>query len=402
MRVAVIGAGASGLMCGGLISSYGHDVTIFDRNEKAGKKIYITGKGRCNFTNVCDNESFMTSIIRGKKFMFSSLNKFSPYDTLDFFESLGMEYVIERGNRAFPKSNKASDVTKALLSLCQSVKFCYNEKVVFVGENGDKYIVKTEKSKQEFDAVIVATGGKSYEATGSDGDGYKIARSFGHDIVDLRPALVPIELNDKFIKDMQGLSLKNVGLHVETENKKYCEFGEMLFTDKGISGPIALTMSSRINREEVKRIYIDLKPALSEEQLDKRILRDLEELRNKSMVNFMKEYLPSSLIIPFLNKIEMPFEKRCGSLTLKERKTLISNLKCFTLSFKSLYNLSVGIVTSGGIDLSQVNPRNMESKLRKKLFFIGEVLDIDALTGGFNLQIAFSTAFACADYFKEI
>jgi len=402
VKVAVIGAGASGLMCAGFVSSQGHKVLVFDGNEKAGKKIYITGKGRCNFTNVCDNETFMSNIIRGKKFMFSALNNFTPYDTLEFFEKAGMKYVIERGNRAFPESNKASDVTKALLKACDNVDFHYNEKVLCVNEKENIFLIKTEKGKYDFDAVIVATGGKSYEATGSSGDGYSIAKSFGHNIVEVRPALVPMELGDKFISSIQGLSLKNVALHIETENKKYSEFGEMLFTDKGITGPIVLTLSSLINRETVKSIYIDLKPVLAEEQLEARLLREFKEQSNKNLSNVIKNLLPVSLIDEFLRKIDLPSDKKCNSITTNERKLIINNLKRFTLKFKSLYNLNAGVVTSGGVDLSQVNPKNMESKLKKNLFFIGEVLDIDALTGGFNLQIAFSTAYACAKYFKEL
>lgn len=401
MRVAIIGAGASGLMCGGFIASYGHNVTIFDGNEKAGKKIYITGKGRCNFTNVCDNETFLNNVIRGKKFMFSSLNSFSPYDTLEFFENLGMEYVVERGNRVFPKSNKASDVTKALLKHCEGVEFKYNEKVVFVSKEVDKFVIKTEKGKYEFDAVVVATGGKSYEATGSTGDGYAIAKSFGHKVVSLCPALVPIEINDDFVGSLQGLSLKNVKLHIETQKQKFSEFGEMMFTDRGITGPIVLSLSSLINREEVKSIFIDLKPALTEEQLENRLLREFKENSNKNIANIIRGLLPASLVEVFLKKAKISYDKKCNSITTNERKNIISNLKCFTLSFKSLYNLNVGVVTSGGVENSEINPKTMESKLQKGLFFIGEVLDVDAWTGGFNLQIAFSTAYSCAKSFKE-
>ena len=402
MRVAIIGGGASGLMCAGFVSSFGHDVTIFDGNEKAGKKIYITGKGRCNFTNVCDNETFMNNIVRGKKFMFSSLNSFSPFDTLAFFEDLGMAYVIERGNRAFPKSNKASDVTKALLKHCEGVNFKYNEKVLFVSGDEKEFMIKTPKAKYSFDAVVVATGGKSYEPTGSTGDGYAIAKSFGHKIVPLCPALVPMELNDNFVRSLQGLSLKNVKLCIETEKQKYNDFGEMMFTDKGVTGPIVLSLSSLINREVVKKMYIDLKPALSEEQLENRLLREFKENSNKDISNIMKGLLPSSMVEPFLNVAKISYDKKCNSITIIERKSIVSNLKCFTLSFKSLYNLNVGVVTSGGVDLGEINPKTMESKLKKGLFFIGEVLDIDAFTGGFNLQIAFSTAVSCANSFKEV
>lgn len=396
MKLAIIGAGASGLMCGGFLTKNGHEVVIFDGNEKAGKKIYITGKGRCNFTNVCDNQTFLNNVVRGQKFMFSAINRFSPYDTLDFFESNGMKYVIERGNRAFPESNKASDVTKALVKHCSDVEFRYNEKVLSIKKAGDIFYIKTNISSYAFDGVIIAAGGKSYEATGSEGDGYVFAKSFGHTIIEIKPALVPIEVNDNFVREMQGLSLKNVTLHIKTENKEYKEFGEMMFTEKGITGPIVLTLSSFINREKVIDMHIDLKPALSEEQLEQRLLRDFDKEKNKNLSNFMLTLLPSSLVKPFLQKNMLNGDKKINSITAMERKKIISGLKCFELSFKSLYNLNVGIVTSGGVDLREINPKSMESKFIKNLYFIGEVLDIDALTGGFNLQIAFSTAYACA------
>lgn len=401
MKVCVIGAGASGLFCAGQIQKFGHDVTVFDGNEKAGKKIYITGKGRCNFTNVCDNENFLQNIVRGKKFLYSAINNFSSYDTLSFFSDLGMEFVIERGNRAFPKSNKASDVTKTLLKNCDSVKFKFGEKVISV-EKDNVFKVTTTKEKYIFDSVIVATGGKSYEATGSDGFGYEIAKKFGHSVIALKPALVPIEVKDDFVKDLQGLSLKNVSLNIETENKKLKEFGEMMFTDKGITGPIVLTLSSLINREFVKNMFIDFKPALSEEQLENRFLREFDENKNKDISNVMKNFLPQAIILPFLKKAGVESDKKCNNVSVLERKKLINTLKCFTLTFKSLYNLNVGVVTSGGVCLDEINPKTMESKLIKNLYFVGEVLDIDALTGGFNLQVAWTTANACSENFKEI
>ena len=401
MRVCIIGAGASGLMCAGFVSKFGHDTFVFDGNEKAGKKIYITGKGRCNFTNVCDREEFLSHIVRGEKFLFSAINAFSSYDTLDFFENLGMKYVVERGNRAFPASNKASDVTKALLRHCENVNFFFNEKIISVKKQDDVFAVKSEKDEYQFDAVIVACGGKSYEATGSTGDGYAIAKSFGHEIVELKPALVPIELKDKFIKSLQGISLKNVRLTIETEKKTYSEFGEMLFTDKGVTGPIVLTLSSLINRENVKKMYIDFKPALTFEQLEKRLLRDFDNSKNKNISYIIHGLLPNGMVEPFLDRIGLNSDKKVNLITVNERKNIINMLKCFDLSFKSLYNLNVGVVTSGGVNLKEINPKTFESKIVKDLFFIGEVLDIDALTGGFNLQIAFSTAYACAQSFKE-
>lgn len=401
MKVCVIGAGASGLFCAGQIQKYGHDVTVFDGNEKAGKKIYITGKGRCNFTNVCDNEEFLQNIVRGKKFLYSAINNFSSYDTLSFFSDLGMDFVIERGNRAFPQSNKASDVTKALLKNCVGVEFKFGEKVVSI-EKDNVFKVTTTKEEYFFDSVVVATGGKSYEATGSDGFGYEIAKKFGHSVIALKPALVPIEVKEDFVKDLQGLSLKNVSLNIETENKKLKEFGEMMFTDKGVTGPIVLTLSSLINREFVKNMFIDFKPALSVEQLENRFLREFDENKNKDISNVMKNFLPQAIILPFLKKAGVESDKKCNNVSVLERKKLINTLKCFTLTFKSLYNLNVGVVTSGGVCLDEINPKTMESKLIKNLYFVGEVLDIDALTGGFNLQVAWATANACSQNFKEI
>ena len=275
MKVAIIGAGASGLMLGGLLTQKGYDVTIFDGNEKAGKKLYITGKGRCNITNLCDTDEFLKNVVRGEKFFRSAIYSFSPQDTVDFFENLGLITKVERGNRVFPESDKSSDVIKALLKHCKDVKFMYNSKVekIVKTEKGFKIFLKNENPKEEknegdyvADKVIIATGGESYKATGSDGSGYTLAKSFGHTIEKLVPALCPIKLKED-LKDLEGLSLKNVSLIAEIDGKKKELFGEMLFTDCGISGPIALSMSSFINRAGNVKLSLDLKPALTKEQL---------------------------------------------------------------------------------------------------------------------------------------
>lgn len=398
MRVAVVGAGASGLMCAGFIKKLGHDVFVFDGNEKAGKKLYITGKGRCNFTNLCDQEDFSQNIVRGEKFLKSALSNFNSFDTLSFFENLGLEAKTERGNRVFPQSDKSSDVIKALLDHCEGVEFHFNEKVEAINKK-DRFVVVTSKNKYEFDRVIVATGGVSYSATGSTGDGYKFAKVFGHNIVDIKPALVPIILQDDFVKSLQGLSLKNVKLKVEFEGKKIEEFGEMMFTDNGITGPIVLKISSLINRHKVDKIAIDFKPALDEKKLELRLLREFENAKNKNISNVMKTLLPSSLIDVFLKRCSISLDKKINSITVAERRVIIENLKNFELKFKSLADINLGIITSGGVDLNEINPKTMESKLIPGLYFIGEVLDIDAFTGGFNLQIAFSTAVKCSQNF---
>ncbi len=396
MKIAIVGGGASALMCGGFLTKKGYQVDIFDGNEKAGKKLFITGKGRCNFTNACQNDEFLQKVVNGDKFLFSSLNAFNPYDTMAFFEDNGLEYKIERGGRVFPKSDKSSDVIKVLLNHCKDCTFHLNEKIVSVSKK-QEFLVVSNRSKYFFDKVIVATGGKSYEATGSQGDGYKFAKIFGHNIILPKPALCPIVLCDEFVPKIQGLSLKNVALKVCADGKNFHEFGEMLFTDKGITGPIVLSLSSKINTCKKVELAIDFKPALLEEKLEERILRDFEEAKNKNIANLLKGLLPMNLIDIFLSKCGISKDKKINLISFSERKTLVSKMKNFELSFKELYPINCSIITSGGVDLKQINPKTMESKIVEGLYFIGEVLDIDALTGGYNLQIAFSTAFACAE-----
>lgn len=396
MRICIVGAGASGLMCAGFLLKKGFEVSIFDGNEKIGKKLYITGKGRCNFTNASLGEEFENNIVNGKKFMMSSLSKWNSFDTINLFEDLGLRSKIERGNRAFPESDKSSDVIKILAKHCESVDLHLNEKILSIGKK-EKFIVKTTNEKYEFDKVVIATGGKTYHLTGSEGDGYKFAKMFGHNITDIKPGLVPIELSDKFVKEIQGISLKNVTLKVLFDGKKHEEFGEMMFTDIGITGPIVLSVSSIINRAKDIKLAIDFKPALSDEKLNERLLREFDNSKNKDIMNVMKTLLPSNLCNIFLAKCSILSSKKVNSITVEERKKIVSTLKNFELSYKNLYPLDTGIITSGGVDLKEINPKTMESKLVEGLYFIGEVLDIDALTGGFNLQLAFSTAHACAE-----
>lgn len=391
MKVAIIGAGASGLMAAGAISAKCHAVTVFDGNDKCGKKIYITGKGRCNLTNLCDRQTFLENVVRGAKFVQSALSRFSPQDAIDYFESLGLKTKRERGNRIFPVSDKASDVTAALLRSCQNVTFKLNHKVQKIQ---DGFVVDGES----FDRVIIATGGMSYSATGSDGSGYRFAKSFGHSITEPKAALVPIETGKKFAS-LEGLSLKNVTLSATANGRVFQEFGEMLFTGNGISGPIVLSLSSFINRDLPKELYLDFKPALSLEKLDARLLREFDNNKNKFLKSVMSALLPHRMIEVFLREVQIEGERRVQSITQKERLQIAKTLKRFTLPVKKLYPIENAVITSGGVCLDEVNPKNMQSKLKEGLYFVGEVLDIDALTGGFNLQIAFATAMAAASDF---
>lgn len=397
MKIAIIGAGASGLFAGGILSQR-HEVTIFDKNEKCGKKLYITGKGRCNLTNNCSQEQFLSNTVNGSKFMFSSIHQLSPQNIIDFFEQLGLKTKTERGGRVFPISDKSSDVIKILQKFCGKCQIKLNEEVLdfcfVVSENLFKIL--TSKAVYYFDRVIVATGGQTYSSTGSSGDGYKFAKAFGHKIMPIKPALVPIELGDKFIKQLQGVTLKNVSLNAIADGKKLSFFGEMLFTDRGISGPIALTMSSFINRAENIELAIDFKPALTKEMLEKRVLKDIQNTSNKTMANFVSLYLPRSVSEVLLQRLKIDSHQKVNEFTSNERKDFIALIKNFTLNFKRLYPLESGIVTSGGVELDQINPKTMESKLQKGLYFIGEVLAVDCLTGGYNLTSAFATAYSCA------
>lgn len=398
MKIAIIGGGASGLMAGGFLADKGHAVTIFDGNEKCGKKIYITGKGRCNLTNNCSEEEYLANVVNGGKFMFSAIRGFNCQDTISFFESKGIKLKTERGNRVFPESDKASDVIKALTGHCKNCQLKLNEKVVDLYKNGDVFIVKSDKLNYEFDKVVIATGGKSYPATGSQGDGYKFAKKFGHNIIKPRPALVPIKIKDKFCAGLEGLSLKNVTLKAKIDGKEKSLFGEMLFTNDAISGPIALSMSSFISNSNSTTLSLDFKPALSEQQLDARLLRDFSENLNKNLSYVIKGILPMRLVDVFLNKAGIDGKIKVNSVKVEMRKRMISLFKSFPLEFDKLYQVETGIITAGGVDLKEVSPKTMESRLCSGLYFIGEVLDVDCLTGGFNLQTAFSTAYACAKY----
>ncbi len=407
MKVAVIGGGASGLMAAYAAAKNGNKVTVFEKNEKCGKKIYITGKGRCNVTNACPPYEFLKNVVTNSKFLTGAIYSFSPDDMFLLLEEGGLKLKIERGNRVFPVSDKASDVTKCLEKLClsQGVEFNFNAKVVKIeslNSTVSDIIVNIDNNLQRFacDSVIVCTGGISYPDTGSTGDGYAFAKEAGHKITELKPALCGLSLKGKFFAALQGLSLKNVSLTVYYNGKVLCsQFGEFMFTHFGISGPVVLTVSSLINRLDLNavKLSLDLKPALTAEQLDARVLREFSQAQNKEVKTIMRNLLPTALIDEVLKRSAIDGDKKVNSVSRAERYALISVLKNFEMYPASLRSFKEAIVTSGGVDVKQINPKTMESKLIKGLYFCGEVLDVDAFTGGFNLQIAFSTGFAAGN-----
>ncbi|MDE7454543.1 MAG: NAD(P)/FAD-dependent oxidoreductase, partial [Clostridia bacterium] len=372
-------------------------VTLFEKNEKLGKKLYISGKGRCNLTNNCSPREFMSNIVSNSKFLFGAISRFSPYDTLDFCEQNGLQVKTERGNRVFPCSDKSSDVIKTF-EKCLSrlgVKIILNCPIndLTFTENG--VLLTTITDIIQFDKVILACGGISYSATGSTGDGYKFAKNAGHNVVGLRPALCRILCDG--VEKLEGLSLKNVSVGIVDKDGKNVdsEFGEMLFTRDGVSGPAVLTLSSRINRLNLSgaNVVVDLKPALDTDKLDARILRDFSANMNKDFVNSLEELLPQRLIAEVATQSGIPFYKKVNQITATERSKLVNVVKGLKFPYKSLDNVEYGIVTAGGVDVKQINPSTMESKLQKGLYFAGEVMDVDAYTGGFNIQIALSTGY---------
>ena len=392
MKVAIIGGGPAGMMCA-IKAAENHQVTIFEKNEKLGKKLFITGKGRCNLTNYCDEREFLRNIVNNSSFMYSSIYSFSPFTTYYYFEELGLPLKVERGNRVFPASDKSSDVIKAYEKKLKAlgVKINLNYEVTSIDKVDGEFMIN---GREKFDKVVIASGGISYKLTGSTGDGYKFAKDFGHKVIDQVPGLIGINLKNNF--SLAGLTLKNVELKVLKDKKILSrEFGEMLFTHRGISGPIVLTTSSKINRLKDFEMYLDLKPALDPEKLDARILRDFHENQNKNLENVMKSLLPRDLIIYVLESAGISGDKKVNQITKEDREGLVRTIKNFGLKFDSLDDIDRAIVTSGGVDVKDIDPKTMESKKVKGLYFIGEVLDLDGLTGGFNIQIANSTGYSC-------
>lgn len=387
MKIAIIGGGPAGMMAGIIASRHGQ-VSLFEKNEKLGKKLYITGKGRCNLTNNKDISEFFPAVVRNPEFLYSAFYQFTNQDLQNL---IPLDFKVERGDRVFPQSDKSSDVIRALEKILREagVQVYKNTSVLDLEKEG-QFILKTQEGTQAFDRVILATGGRSYPVTGSTGDGYRFAQKFGHSLVPLRGGLVGILLEDSFVKDLEGLSLKNVSLKAQGD-RKLSLFGEALFTGQGLSGPIALTMSSYINRWKKVDLALDLKPGLTPEKLDQAILRDFQEGPNKEIQTILAGRLPHRLVDVFLSVLDLAPHKKVNEITKVQRKSLVETMKNFPLHYGGLDKLDHAIITSGGVDVKEVDPSTMESKKIPGLYFCGEVLDLDALTGGYNLQIAFST-----------
>lgn len=398
----VVGGGAAGLFCAVSLVRRGTECTLIEKNRALGKKLMITGKGRCNVTNNCESGEVMRNIPRNGRFMFGALSRFAPSDTMSFFEELGVPLKTERGNRVFPVSDRAADIVAALeRAAAASGVSVRHEKALELIFDGDRAAgVLTDRGERLADAVVIATGGRSYPATGSTGDGYIFAESAGHTVTRLLPSLVPLETEETEPREMMGLSLKNVSLklvNLVSGKTEYEELGEMLFTHFGISGPLVLSASAHINGRDKYAVDIDLKPALSYEQLDARILRDFSQTLNRDFVNSLGRLLPSAIIPIIAGRSGIPFETKVNSVTREQRQQLVETIKGYRLNIKGFRPIDEAIITRGGVSVSEISPKTMESKLKKGLYFAGEVIDVDGYTGGFNLQIAFSTAFAAAE-----
>lgn len=395
--VAVIGAGPAGMMAAGCAAERGNKVILFEKNDRVGRKLFITGKGRCNLTNNTDPEGLIANTAGNPYFMYSAYYGFTPADTMDFFEGLGVRLKTERGGRVFPVSDKSGDIVRAMecfvkksgaeLRLNTAVEDIYAEDGVIRG-------IKADGRDIACDAVIIASGGLSYPATGSDGSGLGLARKLGHDVTKLYPSLVPLDTEEKWVSELMGLSLKNIRLTVTVDGTKvYSDFGEMLFTHKGISGPLVLTASRYVTDKTDKSIkaYIDLKPALDDKELDNRLLRDFAKYANKDFKNSLDDLLPLKLIPVAVRLSGIEPEKKVNTVTKEERRALRDLIKKFPLTVTGTSGYNEAVVTAGGVNVDEIDPSTMGSKLVKGLFFAGEIIDVDAFTGGFNLQIAFST-----------
>ena len=396
IKVAVIGGGPAGMIASAYARDGGADVTIFEKNEKLGKKLYLTGKGRCNITNSADTEDFFKAIHRNPKFLYSALYTFTNHDIIDIMEKNGVPVKEERGGRIFPVSDKSSDCIRALTRYINSkgVKVVTECAVKSVKKENDVFLLTFDGGKTEtFDRVVICTGGASYRSTGSTGDGYAFAKAFGHTIKEPRPSLIPLVTEEKWCGDLMGLSLKNVTLTAYRGNKKiYSDMGEMMFTHFGVTGPLVLTLSGIIaDSPEGVKLFIDMKPALSKEQLDKRLQSDFVKHSRKHYKNSLSDLLPSRMIDVVVNLSGINPEKIIDDVTREERMAICDLLKAIPLSVKETRPLDEAIITRGGVDVKEIDPSTMQSKRVSGLFFAGEVIDVDAQTGGYNLQIAYST-----------
>ncbi|MCT4507492.1 MAG: NAD(P)/FAD-dependent oxidoreductase [Tepidibacter sp.] len=399
-KVVVIGGGAAGMIAASIAGKRGLDVILIEKNSIMGKKLLITGKGRCNITNDCDVEELIENVPVNGKFLYSAFYTFTNMDVIDLFNKLGVKTKVERGNRVFPASDKSSDVVEALKKYMKqnNVKILKGEVDKVESKDGlAKGVIMKNGKIIECDRVIVATGGASYPQTGSTGDGYKFARQNGHNINKIKPSLVPLETKEKWVKNLQGLTLRNISMKVLNKNNKkvYDDFGELNFNSYGISGPVILSASCYIKDMDKNdyKVIIDLKPALSNEKLDNRIQRDFNKYSTKTFEESLKDLLPQKMIPTIIELTEIDSEKIVNQISKEERKKLIDTLKNMTLNIKKYRPVKDAIVTSGGVKINEINPSTMESKLIKGLYFAGEVIDVDAYTGGFNLQIAFSTGY---------
>lgn len=398
MKVAVIGAGAAGLMAAGRLVERGVDVTMFEKSKYTARKLGITGKGRCNLTNNCDLQMVLANVPRNPRFLYSALSHFGVSEVMEFFEELGVPLKTERANRVFPVSDKARDIVFALDRYAKGARLIKAAVSDIEYENGS-FTVITDR-RQSFDRVIVCTGGKSYPLTGSTGDGYRFAEKLGHTIVEPRASLVPLEIKEGFCKQMQGISLKNVSIEAFCGEKKvYADFGEMMFTHFGVTGPMILSLSAHLPAIEPGkyRISLDLKPALDAQTLDARLQREFAASPNKALSNVMGALLPSGMVAVFLNLAGIPAETRANSVTKVQRAALVKLLKDVPMTVTRTRPIEEAIITSGGISVKEIDPKTMQSKIVPGLYFAGEVIDVDAYTGGFNLQIAWSTSRLAAD-----
>ena len=417
-NVIVIGGGPAGMMAAITAAEYGNNVTIIEKNSDFGKKLLITGKGRCNITSSLYMSEFIKNTPGNGQFLYSAFQNYTNTDIIDFLKRQGLEVKEERGNRIFPVTDKSIDVLNCFKSKINELKIkkLFNTRVQkILVQNGEVLGVSTDKEIIQTDKIILATGGKSYPLTGSTGDGYLIAKNIGHKVAEIRPSLVPLVIYEKNeCKEMQGLSLRNVGIKIIDESKNkliYEDFGEMIFTHFGISGPTILSGSAHLVRykkiddlmkEQKIKLQIDLKPALTEEQLDERILRDFKEFKNKQFKHALDKLLPQKMIPIVIEKTKINEEKRVNEITKEERRNLVKVLKKFELTIKDFRPVEEAIITSGGINIKEINPKTMESKLVKGLYFAGEIIDVDSYTGGFNLQIAYSTGYTAGMHVGDL
>ena len=405
-KVVIIGAGASGMMAASIAADRGLDVTLVEKNNRVGRKILITGKGRCNITSDCEIEELIENVPTNGKFLYSAFYTFTNTDVIDMFNNLGVKTKTERGKRVFPESDKAHDIANALEKQIRNknVKIILNAEVNNIVSKNNKVekIILNNKQEIKCNSVIIATGGLSYPLTGSTGDGYKFAKSLGHTITDIKPSLIGMEVQEKFVSELEKLALRNIAITVyNSKNKKiYDDFGELEFTKYGLDGPVIKSASCRMKdtTKENYKIVVDLKPALDEEKLDKRIQKDFQKYTNKKFEKALDDLLPKKLIPVIIKLSEIDPELVVHQISKEQRKNLVNLLKNLTFTLKRYRPISEAIITSGGVKISEINSSTMESKLVEGLFFAGEVIDVDAFTGGFNLQIAFSTGYLAGYY----